>query len=244
MQASASYPPHQWAGFTAQQIKFVACLLALCFAWPCLPGMGSDVGSKAAGKIATSLIESSKNILQASVNIKDGVANIGTGTFKYLGAAAKGLWRYGAKVLAAHPNIAKTAIVGVGAAAITIGTAIIAAPVALSGYVSHRWLTYHRRSMLELRMAEQAARVALEDHENKMRIAKEAAAATCEIMRREIKIKEEAAAAACAIMKRKAKIQDGLIIAGAATVAVTGLSYAGYRLYRSIQDHRHQGSPE
>ena len=99
--------------------------MQLCFA-----GAFSDAGLKAAGKIAPSLIESSKNIIQAAANIKDGVANIGTGTFKYLGAAAKGLWRYGAKVLAAHPNIAKTAIVEVGAAAITIGTAIIAAPVA------------------------------------------------------------------------------------------------------------------
>lgn len=211
--------------------KLAAFLLILCFTRICL-GIGSDLFSEGAGKLADSLLKGTDNILQSSVNLKDGITNVGLGTIKYLGLAAQKLCAHGVKLLGSHPEIARAAITGTGLAAVTTGAVIIAAPLALGGYVGYRWVMNYRERKLAMQIAEKAAYIAREESINRMRIAAEAArianAKSISMMR--------AAEEAAAIALRRSRIVNGIIITGAAL----GIGYAGYCLYRSIQYHRCQ----
>jgi hypothetical protein len=207
-------------------------LLILCFTQIC-SGIGSDLGFESAVTLSAA-------VKVAAATIKEGATNFGMNTVSYIGTAAKGIWGYCARFLAAHPGVTKTVVAGAGAAAVTTGAVIVVVPIAAGGYFGYRWLMHYRGTQLAMRIAGAGAKIALDESECKKRIAVEAAAFAREVMRRKIQIKEEAAAVARTIALRDAKVRNGAIIAGVATVAAVGLGYAGYRLYRSIEYHRHQ----
>lgn len=223
----------------AKQSLFLYFIL-LIYTQSCRPGIGSDVGVKGSAKIAQGLVAFSSKLTElgdavatAGTSIKDGMMNHGMTTLlegkKMLIAlgsvgagAAKAIYVYGGTVVVAHPYVAGAT----GVAGLCFG-----------GYRYYR-SDLAERTALALKQSE------IDFNKSAMQIAEENARIAREVMEREIRIKEEVAKTTLEIMQKTAKIRNVLIITAAATTASIGIGYAGYRFYRSIQEHNHQERAE
>jgi hypothetical protein len=237
--------------FTKQNLFF--CFTVVFFAPLCM-AMGDDFA-----------LNASKNFVKSSVNLKEGMVKVGVAVNSAGTSVKDGMVTVGNSVGSAGTSVKdgmenlglntwldmkKTgiAIIACAKATYTYGCAVVIAHPVVAGTVAVVGLSY---GGYRLYRSDVAQRAALALKESAQKIAEENARVAREVMARELlirekdaeaarKIMEENARVALEILQRSAKIKNIVIITATVTVAGIGLGYAGYRLYRSIKEHRQQ----